>query len=131
MARRWHHRRLSQGSEPETLPDVSSNNAATEVQTSGKSNECLDPLSGQAMTVEEAKSEIELLTKKVDDLRNQAEDFQKQVHKLRLEKAILEKTAEIIKKDGGINPEDLSNREKAIVIDAEKKIIHCMNCLLP
>ena len=44
------------GSEPETLP---------EVQTSGKSNECLDPLSGQAMTVEEAKSEIELLTKKV------------------------------------------------------------------
>lgn len=82
------------------------------------------------MTVEEAKSEIELLTKKVDDLRNQAEDFQKQVHKLRLEKAILEKTAEIIK-DGGINPEDLSNREKAIVIDAEKKIIHCMNCLLP
>ena len=109
------------GSEPETLPDVSSNNAATEVQTSGKSNECLDPLSGQAMTVEEAKSEIELLTKKVDDLRNQAEDFQKQVHKLRLEKAILEKTAEIIKKDGGINPEDLSNREKAIVIDAEKK----------
>ena len=32
-----------------------------EVQT----NECLDPLSGQAMTVEEAKSEIELLTKKV------------------------------------------------------------------
>ena len=53
------------GSEPETLPDVSSNNAATEVQTSGKSNECLDPLSVQAMTVEEAKSEIELLTKKV------------------------------------------------------------------
>lgn len=50
------------------------------------------------MTVEEAKSEIELLTKKVDDLRNQAEDFQKQVHKLRLEKAILEKTAEIIKR---------------------------------
>ena len=39
-------------SEPKTLPDVSNNNSATEVKTSDKSNECLDLLRGQVMTVE-------------------------------------------------------------------------------
>lgn len=41
-----------------------------------------------------------------------------QIHMLELEKDILEKTIDIIKKDPGINPENLTIKEKAIVIGA-------------
>lgn len=53
-----------------------------------------------------------------EDLKVEVEDLKKQVYKLRMEKDILEKSADLIKKDEGINPLNLSNKEKTIVIDA-------------
>lgn len=53
-----------------------------------------------------------------DKLNKQVELLQQEIYKLQLERDVLEKAAEIIKKDKGINLEFLSNREKAIVINA-------------
>jgi hypothetical protein len=38
-----------------------------------------------------------------------------------LERDILEGTVEILKKDPGVNPTNLSNKEKAMLIDALRK----------
>lgn len=59
----------------------------------------------------------ELLSEKVK-LSHQVEVLQQEVRRLQLEKDILEKAAEIIKKDKGISLKTLTNREKARVIDA-------------
>jgi len=59
-------------------------------------------------------SEKEMLIKQVEIL-------QEEIYRLQLEKDVLEKAAEIIKKDRGINLESLTNREKAIVINALRK----------
>jgi transposase-like protein len=53
-----------------------------------------------------------------DTLKEERDRLQKQVQKLQMEKDILEKAAEIIKKDEGIGIDTLSNREKAMIIDA-------------
>ena len=52
------------------------------------------------------------------ELQKQAEDLEQQVYNLRLEKDVLEKAAEILKKGQGISIPTLTNREKAIVINA-------------
>lgn len=44
--------------------------------------------------------------------------LQEGVYRLQMQKDILEKAGEIIKKDQGISPDELSNREKALLIDA-------------
>ncbi|MDY2790701.1 MAG: IS3 family transposase [Lachnospiraceae bacterium] len=62
-------------------------------------------------TSNELMQENEKLIKERDELR-------KEVYRLQLEKDILEKAAEIIKKEQGIILDSLTNREKAIVIDA-------------
>ena len=61
----------------------------------------------------------------LDDLRAQTEELERQkaelerrVYQLRLENDILEKAAEIIKKDQGISLLSLTNKEKAVLIDA-------------
>jgi len=59
-------------------------------------------------------SEKEMLIKQVEIL-------QEEIYRLQLEKDVLEKAVEIIKKDRGINLESLTNREKAIVINALRK----------
>lgn len=51
-------------------------------------------------------------------LKVEVEDLKKQIYQLKMEKEILERTAELIKKDQGINPLNLQNKEKAILIDA-------------
>ena len=61
---------------------------------------------------------IESLKNEVESLKDQAADLQRQVYRLQLEKDVLEKAAEILKKDQGIRLENLTNREKAMVIDA-------------
>lgn len=58
------------------------------------------------------------LKEEVIKLKQQAEQLQKEIYRLRLEKDVLAKAAEIIKKDKGVNLKELSNREKAIVINA-------------
>jgi len=53
-----------------------------------------------------------------DELIRQVESLQKQIHKLQLEHDILTKANELLKKDQGISPRNLSNREKTLLIDA-------------
>lgn len=53
-----------------------------------------------------------------EDLENKIQLLKKQIHQLQLEKDILEKTAELIKKEPGINPKQLSNSEKAELVGA-------------
>jgi len=51
-------------------------------------------------------------------LAQRVEELKKEIHRLQLERDILEKAGEIIKKDQGINLATLTNREKAVLIDA-------------
>lgn len=51
-------------------------------------------------------------------LTQQVQELQKEVRRLQLERDILEKAGEIIKKDRGINLATLTNQEKAVLIDA-------------
>lgn len=62
-----------------------------------------------------------LLLAKVETLQGQVGTLEKQIHQLRLEKDIIEATAEILKKDQGADPKRLTNREKAVVIGALRK----------
>ena len=57
-----------------------------------------------------------------DTLLAEVESLKKQVYHLQMERAILEKAAEIIKKDQGINPRELANAEKARLIDALRAV---------
>ncbi len=64
------------------------------------------------------------MKKKIDEpLRNdkdallfEIESLQQQIRRLKLEKDILEGTAEIIKKDPGVDPKNLTNKEKARLV---------------
>lgn len=55
-----------------------------------------------------------------DDLLKELTDLEARVRRLRLEHDILEKANELIKKDMGITPLGLTNREKTTVVDALK-----------
>lgn len=61
--------------------------------------------------VEELRAEVERLTKEKAEL-------ERQVYRCQLERDVLEKAAEILKKDQGVSLKALTNREKAVVIDA-------------
>ena len=65
-----------------------------------------------------APEDVASLKQEVEQLHDEAEELQRQIYRLRLEKDVLEKAAEIIKKDEGVSLENLTNREKAIVIGA-------------
>lgn len=68
--------------------------------------------------LENALEQVALLSKQVDALNAEAQALQEDVYKLRMQKDVLVKCAELIKKDPGVNLESLSNREKTQVIDA-------------
>ena len=57
------------------------------------------------------------LNEEIKELNLQAAELRRQVYQLQLEKDVLEKAAEIIKKDQGISLKTLTNREKTKVID--------------
>jgi len=63
-------------------------------------------------------NDIETLKSEIEQLHCEADKLKRQVYRLQLEKDVLEKNAEIIKKDEGVSPENLTNHEKAIVIGA-------------
>lgn len=54
-------------------------------------------------------------------MKQEVERLRKEVYRLQLEKDILEKAAQIIKKEKGINLNELTNKEKTILIDALKE----------
>ena len=55
-----------------------------------------------------------------EKLQRELADLQKRVHRLQLEHDILVEANELLQKDRGINPCDLKNREKPLLIDALK-----------
>ena len=55
-----------------------------------------------------------------DTLSEEVSNLKKQIHQLQLERDILEKANEILKKDQGINLQSLTNKEKTLLIDALK-----------
>ena len=60
---------------------------------------------------------------KIDDIKTleeQVSTLQSQVYELQLEKDILEGTIEILKKDPGVDPKDLTNQEKTSLVGALK-----------
>ena len=65
-----------------------------------------------------ASESIDELREEIARLQEQADTLNREVYRLQLERDVLEKAAEIIKKDQGVSLKTLTNREKAIVIDA-------------
>lgn len=53
-----------------------------------------------------------------DALLEEVESLKKEIYRQRMELDVLNKAAEIVKKDQGINPRTLTNKEKANLIDA-------------
>ena len=70
-----------------------------------------------AATIEDTKNIPKILAEK-ERLQNQVKELERDVYLLHLERDILEKAGEIIKKDQGISLTELTNREKAVLIDA-------------
>jgi transposase InsO family protein/transposase-like protein len=58
------------------------------------------------------------LSNEKKELEQQVADLKKEVHRLKIERDIYEKAAELLKKEQGINIKFLTNREKAMVINA-------------
>lgn len=69
-------------------------------------------------TTAAAQKTVDSLKQEIEQLHNEAEELKRQVYRLQLEKDVLEKATEILKKDEGVSLEKLTNREKAIVIGA-------------
>jgi putative transposase len=83
----------------------------------------------QSQNVQFLEAEVSELHEKKDDLSAQVSELQKEVQRLKIERDIYEKAAELIKKDQGTNLKTLTNREKAIIINALREF-HQLNVLL-
>ena len=74
----------------------------------------------------------DVIRKTKEELLEEIESLQNQIKRLKLERDVLEVTAEIIKKDPGVDPKNLANREKALLVDALrnnhllKDLLHCV-----
>jgi len=77
----------------------------------------------RGFALNETNETTEDLKKTINDLETKREELEREVYRLQMQKDILEKAGEIIKKGKGIHPEKLSNREKADLIDALRKSI--------
>ena len=86
-------------------------NGCVKVMTNNKSPNKSD--NKQHLESEESELNIEK-----DSLERQVADLKKEVQRLKIERAVYEKAAEVIKKGQGINLRFLTNREKAITINA-------------
>ena len=57
-----------------------------------------------------------------DELEREVDSLRKRIRRLQLAHDILKRANELLKKDQGINPHDLTNREKTLLIDALRMI---------
>jgi len=69
-------------------------------------------------TYEGMKAAYEALQKEKNSYLEERKQLLEEHEKIAMERDILVKTLEILKKDPGVNPETLSNREKVVIIDA-------------
>ena len=65
-----------------------------------------------------------------DELVRELDSLRKRIHQLQLEHDILKKADELLKKDRGIDPHNLTNREKTQLIDA-LRMTYSLSELLP
>lgn len=82
----------------------------------GKTNDTGAPII--INSVEEAKEIIARYEKSIEELTEKNKELEERRHRAEIELACLEKAAELLKKDQGISLERLTNKEKALVIDA-------------
>lgn len=73
---------------------------------------------GTGSEIGEEYAEMEELCARIAALKEEQAELERKAYQLRLENALLEKAAERIKKEQGINLNMLTNREKAELIDA-------------
>lgn len=73
-----------------------------------------------ALAFMDAKESIEVPQIDPDDMPDDIEALKKRCAELELDNAILEQTIEILKKDQSVDPSDLTNTEKMMVVDALK-----------
>lgn len=99
-----------------TRGDTSAQNIADKV---GVSRESLykykDQLLGKGVPINKMNKAMDT---DINKLKDQVKQLQEEVYYLQMQKDILEKAGEIIKKDQGIFLEKLTNKEKTILIDA-------------
>lgn len=81
-----------------------------------------------ALSFMDSKEKIEAPFIDPNDLPDDIDELKRRCAKLELDNAILEQTIDILKKDPGVDPSELSNREKTMVIDA-LKIRFCVSVL--
>lgn len=77
-------------------------------------------LLGEEKILSMATKNIKEIREELKAARKELEQANKDLYRARLECAILEKTAELIKKDPGIDPKNLTNKEKTVLVDALK-----------
>lgn len=75
-----------------------------------------------AERLKKALAQVAKLERQVNMLSTEAQTLQEDVYKLQMQKDVLVKCAELLKKDPGVNLENLSNRDKALVIDALRSV---------
>ncbi len=73
-------------------------------------------------SLEELLKQNAELKEDVQRLEQERKALERDVHRLRLERDVLEKAGEILKKEEGVDLKTLSNREKAVLIDALREM---------
>jgi len=99
-----------------TTREIASDFGASESTLRAWKKHLLDERCNTTMLSKRPPDNVDLVA-----LAQQAEELRKEVYCLQLERDILQKAGEILKKDMGINLAILTNREKAVLIDALKK----------
>jgi len=77
-------------------------------------NALLGKEAGSVMT----DAENGVMQKTKEELLDELASLKKEIKRLKLERDVLRVTAEIIKKDPGVDPKNLANREKTLLVDA-------------
>ena len=92
-------------------------------------NQLLDTEMGQTMKRRRGRTTVGD-SDELGGLKDEIKALEKRVHELQLEHDILIKANELVKKDGGINPRTLNNREKTLLVDALKDIYQLAKLLM-
>ena len=69
-------------------------------------------------STESLRSEVARLEEKIAKLQQEAAKYEQETFRARLQRDIYEKASELIKKEAGIDLDKLTNKEKAILINA-------------
>jgi transposase InsO family protein/transposase-like protein len=91
-----------------------------------------DALLGKGDSITMPKEKDEPLPDDRDTLLSEIETLKRQIRRLKMEKDIWEGTAEIVKKDPGVDPKSLTNKEKATLVGAlrtEYPLQELLGCL--